>query len=520
MKERLDNMDVLFISPSNAKEIYQDLSGKYSAIEPPTWALLLAESCRSVGHEVGILDTLAENLTLSQIVDRVREANPRFLCFVVYGQNVNAGSVSMSGAITIVNAIKQAGITTPIGFIGSYVQALPYKALEDEPNIDIVFANEGVYSLRNLLKTDIDLNNLDHINGIGFRRNGKVVMTKPEIIVPQEKMDVDLPGYAWDLLPYKEKPFDLYRCPMWHAGYDEKNRSPYATLYTSLGCKFTCNFCMINILNRNDNDEVGVASNYNIMRHWSPEFIVKQFDKLNEMGVKTIRITDEMFLLNPKYYIPICEGLSKKEYSKDLLMWAYSRIDTVAKKPEILKLLKDAGIKWLCLGIESGNQHVRYEVSKGKFENVDIRDVIARIHEAGIEIIANYLFGLPEDSMETMQETLDLSLELCTSGWNAYAVMPFPGSKIYKDLLDSGVELPTEYVDYSFHSYTTKPIPTKHLSPAEVLKFRDEAFDIYHTSEAFINRIQEKFGDLAVNNIKEMVKVKLRRELVEKLEGK
>ena len=33
-------------------------------------------------------------------------------------------------------------------------------------------------------------------------------------------MDIDLPGYAWDLLPYNKKPLDLYRAPMWHAEYD------------------------------------------------------------------------------------------------------------------------------------------------------------------------------------------------------------------------------------------------------------------------------------------------------------
>ena len=55
-------MDVLFISPGNANGIYQDLSKDYSAIEPPTWALLLAQSCRSVGYKVGIIDINAERL--------------------------------------------------------------------------------------------------------------------------------------------------------------------------------------------------------------------------------------------------------------------------------------------------------------------------------------------------------------------------------------------------------------------------------------------------------------------------
>ena len=52
---------------------------------------------------------------------------------------------------------------------------------------------------------------------------------------------------------------------------------------------------MINMINRNDNEEIGVAGNYSKMRFWSPEFIIKEFDKLISMGVKTIRIVDEMF---------------------------------------------------------------------------------------------------------------------------------------------------------------------------------------------------------------------------------
>ena len=135
-------------------------------------------------------------------------------------------------------------------------------------------------------------------------------------------MDIDLPGYAWDLLPFKNKPLDLYRSPMWHAEYIKDQRSPYAAIQTSLGCQFKCSFCMINLINRNNSDEVGVASNYSGMRYWSPEFIIKEFDKLINFGVKTIRIVDEMFLLNPKYYIPLCEMLADRNKDDSLRMWA------------------------------------------------------------------------------------------------------------------------------------------------------------------------------------------------------
>ena len=62
----MPSIDVLFITPNNKKKIYQGLSDDYSAIEPPTWSLLLAQSCRSIGYNVSILDTTAENLNNSE----------------------------------------------------------------------------------------------------------------------------------------------------------------------------------------------------------------------------------------------------------------------------------------------------------------------------------------------------------------------------------------------------------------------------------------------------------------------
>ena len=133
---------------------------------------------------------------------------------------------------------------------------------------------------------------------------------------------------------------------MWHVEYDEAKRSPYAAIQTSLGCRFGCDFCMINMINRDDQEEVGVAGKYSKMRHWSTEFIIKEFDKLAELGVFTIKITDELFLFHKKYYEPLCKKLSERSYSKNLTMWAYSRIDTV-RNSELLKLVRSAGIKCL-----------------------------------------------------------------------------------------------------------------------------------------------------------------------------
>jgi len=506
-------LDILFIAPSNSKGIYQDLAKDYAGIEPPAWACLLAESCRSVGYSVDILDTGALNLTNEQSIEVIRDKNPRLICFVVYGQNVNAGTTMMSGAVSLSTAIKEDGVNIPIAYIGSHVQALPYETLDKEPSIDFIFTNEGVYSLRDLLSHENFIDNLSDVRGIGYRKDGKSMLTSPSMQVPGSRMDEDLPGYAWDLLPYDEKPFDLYRCPMWHAEYDSDKRTPYASISTSLGCVFQCEFCMINILNRDDDDPIGVAGNYNVMRYWSTDFVLKQFDKLVEMGVENIRIIDEMFLLNPKYYKPLCEGLIERGYGDKLRMWAYSRVDTI-RRPDILNLVRGAGIRWLGIGIESGDKNVRLEVQKGKFEDVDINEVVRQVEDADINVMANYIFGLPTDTHDSMRKTQDLALELSTLGWNGYAAMPLPGSQLYKDALEAGYDLPQDYEGYSFHAYNTTPIPTDNLTSKEILKFRDESYLEYHQSEKFLSKVKEKYGQGAVDNILKNCEIKLKRKIL------
>ena len=419
----------------------------------------------------------------------------------------------MTGVIEVAKYLKEKKIEIPMSIIGSHVQALPIETLKKEKMIDFVFTNEAVYSLKNVLKLDkFNSKTLGQVKGIAYRDADNVLMTPPEKVVPTERMDQDLPGYAWDLLPFDKKPLDLYRAPMWHAEYDFEKRTPYASLQTSLGCMFQCNFCMINIINRDDNDEVGVASNYSKMRFWSTDFIIKEFDKLISIGVKTIRIVDEMFLLNPKYYVPLCEKLAERNKDDSLRIWSYSRIDTV-KRPEILSLVRKAGIKWLALGIESGDKSVRLEVAKGKFEDVDVKKVIERVHAADINVMANYIYGLPGDTKHTVKKTFKLSLELCTAGWNTYGAMALPGSHLYKDALTKGTKLPDTYEGYSFHSFDTMPLPTESLSASEIITLRDEAFTNYHTHKPFLKLIEDKFGKKAALNIVEMTKIKLKRKI-------
>ncbi len=98
----------------------------------------------------------------------------------------------------------------------------------------------------------------------------------------------------------------------WHTNFLEENRTPFAAIYSSLGCRFACNFCMINIVNRVSNENNITSEDSKGMRFWSPNFILNEFEKLYDMGVRTLRLSDEMFFLNRKYYVPILEGIIKR----------------------------------------------------------------------------------------------------------------------------------------------------------------------------------------------------------------
>src|ERR1043166_6085347 len=501
-------LDVLFISPDSSFQAYRALSKDFSAIEPPTWALLLAQSCRAKGFGAAILDCGAERLSIDASIKRIADANPRLVCLVVYGQNPNSGTTNMVGATALCAQLKEQHPNYPICFVGSHTSALPKEVLALDC-VDLVLLNEGVYALHNLLRTDLQ-RDLDKVKGIGYKQDGVPVLNPPERVVPQELMDADLPGYAWDLLPYRERPLDLYRAHFWHAEFNHSLRTPFAAIYTSLGCRFKCDFCMINIVNRMDNADGVVAANSPNMRYWSPAFIVGEFEKLAKMGVETIRISDEMFFLSKKYFEPLLNLIVERGLK--LRMWSYSRIDTV--QPAYLDLFRQAGIGWLALGVEAANQTIRQEVSKGSFKEINIRQVSKTIREHGMNIISNYIFGFPDDNQATMQQTLDLALELNTVMANTYPCQALPGSSLYNLAKTSGWALPDSYAGYGFLSYESQPMPTRHCTAAEVLRFRDEAWQKYFAYPPYLDLVERKFGLPQRKNVEAMAKIPLRRKLL------
>jgi radical SAM superfamily enzyme YgiQ (UPF0313 family) len=470
-------LDILLINPDSSKEVYQGLADKYSAIEPPVWSLLLAGALGE--YDIGILDPKAEGLDDSQVVVKILNNRPKLIVFVVYGQNPNSGTTNMTGAVRLAKRIKEVE-HIPIAFIGSHASALP-EEVKSWWFTDYVLPGDGLEGIR------------------------KIMWGAPKGIIwgrPAEASSFT--KYPWNLIPS----LDHYRCHTWHANFDESRRSPFAAIYTSLGCPFRCDFCMINLVNRESPNQKDSSESSEI-RYFSADFVLKTLSELALKGVKNVRISDEMFFLNRRHYLPILGGIIDR--GLDLNLWAYARVDTV--KPEHLSTFKRAGVNWLCLGIEAANQKIRREASKGSFEDVDVREVCKEIREAGINLLANFMMGLPNEKTENLQETVDLALEINAEHTNIYPCMALPGTPLYRQALREGTQLPGEFSGYSFHSEDCLPLPTQFLSSQEVLAFRDQAWEKISLDHRHLELVEQKFG--TSNQIKEQARIKLKRSILQ-----
>jgi hypothetical protein len=92
--------------------------------------------------------------------------------------------------------------------------------------------------------------------------------------------------------------------------------------------------------------------------------------------------------------------------------------------------------------------------------------------------------------------------------------MAYPGSQLYNLAIKEGWPLPEKWSGYSQHAVDTLPLPTKHLSGAEVLRFRDHAFDVYFNSPGYLELITRKFGGQTAQHIQQMTSHKLDRKHV------
>jgi radical SAM superfamily enzyme YgiQ (UPF0313 family) len=486
------NLDIVLVNVGGTrKQVYQDLGKVFSAIDTPFWAALTAGYLRSKGFNVDILDANALNLDFGETVEALTKANPKYIAIVCYSQQANVSAPIMVAVGELCRKIKTQMPESNLILTGWHPSALPERTLREEA-CDILVKGEGFHTLADLLAGK----DFSQIPGLWWKEGSKILhSTEPENI---KDLTAELPDVAWDLLP-----MDKYRAFSWMCLRDFSERTKYASIFTSLGCPYKCSFCAIH-----------ATYGEHRIRYWSPEWVLKQIDILvKDYGVRHINIHDELFVFNPKHYLPIAEGLIERGYNLNIN--AFARVDVLDKADiEHLITLKKAGFHWLKLGIETGNTRIRANVGKDAYDVDAVRTAVTKAHSVGIDFCANFMFGLPGDDYSSMQDTLNLAIELMAAFPSFFCAMAIPGSYLYEEALKNGIDLPETWLGYASQGYEFKPLPTEHLTAAQVLEFRDYAFDTYFKNPKYLNMIETKFGSEARVHIKEMTAIKLKRKLL------
>ncbi len=502
----MSGTQILFVNITERNKAYQALGSNVAALEPPLWLGMLAKNTRDKGIEVKILDADVLGLSIDQASQYIADCDADLTVFVAYGQHPSASSQNMDPILSALRKVRELGERAKnVLMLGLHPSALPQRTLMDMKSVDteksginFVCQGEGPQTLSGLTYALGSKNpDFSSIPDLWYFKDGHPHFSSRGPLIAN--LDEELDGVCWDLFPVEK-----YRAHNWHCFHHSEGRQPYVSIYTSLGCPFKCSFCCINT-------PFGGAG----IRYRSPESVLAEIDYLvKHHGIKNIKFADEMFVLNKAHVYGICEGLIARNY--DLNIWAYVRIDTAKK--HFLEKLRAAGIHWLCPGIESGNKGVRMDVSKAKFTNSNVYEAIANMKELDIKIIGNFMFGLPSDTLDSMQETLDLAKDLNCEFANFYCTMAYPGSELHRNVSKTGISIPGSdgigWSAYSQTSYDTLPLPTNTLSPKEVLAFRDKAFLEYHSNPSYQSMVSKKFGQEVTADLNKTLAIKIQRKIL------
>ena len=242
--------------------------------------------------------------------------------------------------------------------------------------------------------------------------------------------------------------------------------------------------------------------------------VVEEIDILvNNYGVKNLRIMDELFIIKHPRIEEFCDLMDERDY--DLNIWCYARVDSVT--PDILKRLKKIGLNWIGYGFETGDDEdalisINKAVKKGSLSN---DEVIKMTREAGINMIGHAILGLYDDDENSIRKNIDFLRKHEFEWNNIYPAFAYPGTPFYENYVGNNIiPVPKNWDEYGLYSDECKPLPTKYLTSAEVLKLRDELFMEYYSDKNIQNNLRIKFGNETVDHIKKMTQVKLKRKIL------
>lgn len=338
---------------------------------------------KSHGYEVEILDWHAENRNPRLIEKVLRKKRPDVLGFSVLQAN-------RWGAIEIARAAKKVNPQTTIIFGGVSPTFLWKHFLTHFSAVDFVVLGEGERTFLHLVKWVEKGGNekdLEAIEGIAYR-TGEDITKNP-------------PG------PFLEDPDDLP---------DPAQYFTFQHVVSSRGCPWECVFC--------GSPRFWERS----VRFHSVHYFVSQLETLYRKGVSFFYVSDDTFTLKKKRVISICKEIIRRELP---ITWvAISRVSDV--DDEVLSWMKKAGCVQVSYGVESGSEKIRNLLNK-KIKTSDILKAFACTTRMGIMARAYFIYGNRGESPETIQETIDLMLQIKPLSVIFYILDIFPGTALYEN---------------------------------------------------------------------------------------
>jgi radical SAM superfamily enzyme YgiQ (UPF0313 family) len=355
------------------------------------------------GIDVKIVDYFRDNTEISRYLQE----------YQVVGITATIGTIGE--AIRLAKLIREKFPHIIIIFGGPHPTAIYHKLIPRYA--DIVILGEGEETIIDIFRKS----DLSDIKGVAYWDDG-IKINKPRPLI----YDLDsIPYPDWDLLGDQK-----------HKFFNKKRM--VVPLISSRGCPFNCIFCTKFI----HGSAIRLRSVDNVLGEI--EYLYKKFK------IKEIHIVDDNFSFYPERVKAICQEIIKLSY-KDLRFSLVNSIRADIGDEEMFKLMSKAGFYYTGFGIESGSQEILYKIGK----QLDLKRVYKSIMMArkyNIEVGVTFMIGLPFDTLETIQETIDFAKSLYADHVFFWVATPFPGTEFYHLVEREGKFL----YDASFmsHAYT------------------------------------------------------------------
>ncbi|MDI6902781.1 MAG: radical SAM protein [Methanocellales archaeon] len=413
-------------------------------ILPPLSLAYIAAVLRDHGYNVEIVDSIALNLTLNDLIKKLSKAD--LFVFVV-------STPTFMTDLNTIEEVKKCFPDIKNCLFGTHVSTFPEETLKKD-FVDFAVVGEGEITILELANALEKGQSLSKVKGLAYKKDGIKINSKRPLI---EDLD-SLPFPARDLLPMERyKPF-FYK------------KLPFTTMLTSRGCPFSCIYCSSRVI---------------FNRKWrsrSPENVVEEIEEVvDKFGIKEIFFNDDLFTLDKKRVQKICDLILENDL--DIVWGCESRADTVDHKT--LKLMKESGCYKIFYGIESGSQHI-LDKTKKDIKIDQIEETFKKTKEVGIQCNGSFIIGVPWETKETVKQTIEFAKKLDPDYVNFSIATPYPGTEFYEMVKEKGY-LPTE--DWNlFDEHLGAAIRSDGLTPKEIEDSVRMAYRHFYLRPSYIVR--------------------------------